>query len=185
MDIFAKHRLTVLVIIVLIVLNLMSLGSLWYVHVSRPALPPPAKISNDERDAVPYFFKKEMGLSAKQMSAIRASRKNHFQEMKSLDNDIRGLKARLIAQIFDDNPEQSVIDSLSEKIGRKEGFRERMIARHLVEIRSLLNDRQKVRMRRLMRQMIERVQPHHSGRSGEFYNRPFRPPRFRAVDSLR
>lgn len=136
MDIFAKKRFTLWTIILLVVLNISTISMLWLNQKNRPGVPPPLRALRQDQRTL-QFLQKELNLTDAQIQQYDQLRQAHAHQTRGLINDIRGLKQKMMDEIFNDEPDSTKAMEIAGLIGEKQTEVERMTFNHFLDLKEL------------------------------------------------
>lgn len=119
------------------------------------------------------FIANELDFNDEQMDHFFDLEENHRRRMRDIDMQSGQLRETLFSYLEESQPKASEIDSLGNRIGALSKERELEVFRHFNAIEKICNERQKGKLRRLVRVALRRgppgaPPPHH---------RPGPPPR--------
>lgn len=89
------------------------------------------------------MMKEKLDLSADQESAIKKMHLQHQKEMQVLRLDMQQDRLSLRQEMIKDNPNESEIDKIAERIGEREAEVVKKRSGHHLAIRNLLNEEQR------------------------------------------
>ena len=159
MDLFQKNRILIIVIVILIVLNLGTLGTLWFGKFLKPVenMPKPPGFMQDKKLIEP--LDRELGFDDEQTKKLEEIRKQHFDKMKVLNDEIHSKKKLVIQELTKENPDQSNAQKIIEEIGLIQNRIETEMFNHFLSIKMLCRDEQKEKFNKLMNDIMQRKKP--------------------------
>ncbi len=155
MDLFTKNRLTVITIVVLLVLNIFTITMLWIDKFGDSGFRKPGQ----GRENINKFLFSELNLSQEQSDQFREARIKHHQKSKALKDEIFRLKQRIINQVFEENPDEDLVEDLSSRIGELETEFEKEIYSHFTQLKNICNEDQVGKFEQIFREVFTRRGP--------------------------
>jgi len=113
------------------------------------------KLEHDDRFSSDEFLKTELGLSEEQYRAISAQNNNIFRVYQAFLDMKCELNFRLIEELSSPHPSDSVMDSLSNRIGLIDGKIKKQTVNHFKNIKSICTKEQKVLLDQLLKDMLD------------------------------
>ncbi|MCD6116041.1 periplasmic heavy metal sensor [bacterium] len=139
--------------IFLVVANIVSLSALWYTLYKKDIpVPHPVMAGPDRKPKVMDFLCDRLNLNPSQIAEFEKMRRDHFNQIRHLNDDIRPLRKNLFNEIFKENPDTAKIGMFARKIGYFSGLREKFIAQHFEALTKVCNNRQ----RRVLQELVDR-----------------------------
>lgn len=102
------------------------------------------------------FLVKELGFNKSQKEQFRIFGKEHHQNMRGLNEDIRGLKDELFKGLSDDSLQDVNIDSIARLIGAKETAKDLEVFRHFKQVQELCTDKQKEKFSEIIKDALRK-----------------------------
>lgn len=160
MDIFLKNKVLIITVIVFAVFNILTLAVIWGMKFRGAPYPlPPPPRPPQEREIQPpdalEFISKELKLDVEQRIKYHEMRKQHFDGMKDLLEDIHSRKKAILELMSADNPDTAGARILADEIGRIQGSIEIKIFGHFAEFKTILSEEQKDKFRKLLKDISE------------------------------
>ncbi|MFY9152027.1 MAG: hypothetical protein WAO52_08435 [Prolixibacteraceae bacterium] len=110
---------------------------------------------HDDRFSSDEFLKTELGLSEEQYRAVSEQNNNVFRAYQVFLDMKCELNFKLIEELSSKHPSDSVMNSLSTRIGIMDGNIKRQTVKHFKNIRSICNDEQKILLDQLLKDMLD------------------------------
>lgn len=133
-----KPRLLQLALLLSLLVNLGVVGAIAY-RAAAPAAPPPG-------EGLP----RHLQLSAEQLQRWHEAEAGFLQQIGTRANEIRGHRDRMIAAIFAETPDHSLIDRERSAIARLQDEQQKLVIAQLLRERELLQPVQRERLARLL-----------------------------------
>lgn len=152
-----KNLLLYILLIFLIVVNCFFL----YNYIGKPEM----KGHRGGPKGPPEFIAKQLDLDDSQFNKFDELSNTHRKNMRSISDEIRGLKRVLFEDVFKEGSERK-IDSMTTLIGNNEKEKELEIINYFKNIESICTEKQKKHFNEIMRDALR-----HGGKKGD------RPPR--------
>jgi len=102
------------------------------------------------------FLVKELAFDESQQEQFRILGKKHHHRMRSLSEDIRGLKDELFKGFSDASLHDVNIDSIATIIGEKEKAKDLEVFSHFKQVQNLCNDKQKEKFGKIIEDALKR-----------------------------
>ena len=166
MDFFTKNRLLFWCVGVLLLLNVVTLASFW---LRRPPLGPPGGPGG--RRGGQRIMEERLQLSDEQARQFKQIRDEHFLRTIPLGDEIHEIRLDLLDEVFAPDPNETTIQDMTAKIGRRQCQFERQLFHHFQELRNVCTDQQAPELRHLLTGLLE------SARSGGLERPPQGPER--------
>ena len=175
MDEFKKQRVLVVMVSVLIVLNLAALGTLWmnltYSHQSgdgKQIFEGPRGAMDERLPGGPdgggfSVLCDRLGLSQDQMRQVRESRRDHFQEVRDLEEQVFQARRLLQKAMFAEDPNQMQIETLTQRVGAIQAKMELLRLQHFQSILSLCDEQQREKFKKMIHDILSNIQPPRDG----------------------
>ncbi|OGL48647.1 MAG: hypothetical protein A2161_04435 [Candidatus Schekmanbacteria bacterium RBG_13_48_7] len=157
MDFFTRQKFFIWIIIVLVILNLLSIASIWFKHFMRPSLPPPPRA--DGAGNVQLFLEKELNLSKEQAQKLKELREQHRNQIKYNLDLIHELKEQATRELFLSSPDKEKMGSLVKEIGSRQTELERLHFNYFMELSSICNPEQRVKLQSLFHEILQMSKP--------------------------
>ena len=141
----SSRQFMLLIIVILVVLNTFALVSIWIQKSYTGRMP--ASDPTTEPGNISQFVKDELGLTELQVSQFENLRANLKKKTMPVLRDIHQLREQKVNEIFQTNPDQEILDRLSEEIGQKQAEMERLTNEHFLELISLCKMEQREKLR--------------------------------------
>ena len=109
----------------------------------------------DERFSSDEFLKAELGLSEEQYKTVMELNSNVFRFYQAFLDYECELNFKLIEELSSENPSDSVMNSLTKRIGDMEANIKKQTVKHFKNIRSICNDEQKILLDQLLKDMLD------------------------------
>jgi len=139
--------------IFLIIANIVSLSALWYTLYKKDIpVPHPLMAGPDRKPDVMNFLCDRLNLDSSQIDEFERKRRDHFNQAKRMNDDIRPLRRDLVNEIFKENPHTAKIVRLTRKIGYFSGLREKYMAQHFEDLTKVCNNKQ----RGVLQELVDR-----------------------------
>ncbi|WP_168796674.1 periplasmic heavy metal sensor [Cognatitamlana onchidii] len=107
-----------------------------------------------ERKPPGAFLKDQLGFDATQEETFDALSRAHRHEMRTILEDIRGLKDALFVGLSEPSTTRAGIDSIATRIGEKEKQRELLTYNHFKDIQNICNAEQKVMFSKIIKDAL-------------------------------
>lgn len=193
MDFYRKNRAGNRVLIILVILNLALLATIWY-----PRLKPQEKeiqrkekkqyddkkFRQDEENRkqrdkrLAGFLKRELNFTRDQVDKFMELRDEHFQKTHQFRRQVDDLRREMLELLFDDQPDSSQVEKLTEKMGQKTAELEKTVFYHFIELMEVCDSEQKSKYKSLLREILNQLKPpdHHPPPGGHPREPAGRPP---------
>lgn len=161
-----SKKFYLIIIVILLILNVFSwrmwwMDSFFVSDINKDEIVDKGKRDRGGRGM--HFFAEKLNLDDKQMQGFEESRLVYFSDIKVIDEKLKGLRKGLLDLMVHKEAEMNK-DSIFEIMGQlKMKFEERTF-NHLMEMRSLCNDEQKIVFDKLFLQMLNRPPKFHDNR---------------------
>ena len=154
MNYFKEKKFATIAIIILVILNIVTISLLWLGRPShhRSRQLPREKILFD-------FIAHELELNPVQRLTFENNEKKFMDETKALHFKIDSLKQKLYNTIYEENTDQSMVDSLSAITGNLEAEINKLTYYRLLEIKNLCNGNQQLKYKTLLKDILETLRP--------------------------
>jgi len=164
MSYFNQKKYTLGLVLLLVVLNLLALTALWANNHSKFPHPPHHKNQ--------HFLEAELELSDAQQEQFRNFREEHFGRMEKADQQIHQYKKAMFQELVAPESNHSIVDSVTQQIGKWESTRQQYIFQHFQELKSVCNPKQQEKFGKVFQNVITQPHPPQTQKRG---NHP--PPR--------
>lgn len=155
MDYAQKYKWAVTGFIIMVILNIIVLATIWAVrhdgHQHSRNVPVPFRMQR--------FMERELNFSKAQKETFRQLRKEHIRESRAIHKEIRQYRRALLGQLHSRKTGQIRVDSLANLIGHAQARLDAAIYNHFVEVRSICDEEQKKKFDRIIRRVIQRLEP--------------------------
>lgn len=131
----------------LIVINIALVAMLWLKKDNSTVLP--------RGDAKDYLVQK-LSLTKAQQNSFESLRKDHFERMRTYQDQMRQLKDHFFSQLSEPNAKP---DSLSQRIGDMQSKIDLETFDHFSKLRSLLNEEQKKEFDNIIQDVLRTMAP--------------------------
>lgn len=153
MSYLRNHKLLLLVISVLLVANI---GLLYFYGFKKPEHSP--KMTQDEmRKKAIEKVQDEVGLNDEQAVIYDSLRMQQFKNMKPLFKDIIKSKEEFFSLIYQQNVNDSLLNSYASKIGEKQMELDISTFHYFQSIKALCTEEQKPKMDSFIKQIVKRI----------------------------
>ncbi len=105
-------------------------------------------------------------LSEEQQTQLEDIRLSHHKEMKDVRNNLEIKRAELNAEITKDVPDRKAIDKLVAEISDLNGSQFTLQINHRLEVRAMLDDKQKIKFDQMHEHFKGKGHRHRGGRHG-------------------
>lgn len=154
MNFFEKSKVLTIAILGLLILNFATLG---FLILHRPHLPFPM---GPNRFQTHGYLAKELNLTDAQKTEFKKLREEHQANVMQLQDSIKSLKDQLFDQIKNDRVDTTMVNGIISKIADNQKRIELATFYHFSKVRTLLNDEQKQKFDKVMKDMSKMVGPH-------------------------
>lgn len=152
-DYFKKKEFIRWFVILITVLNLASLGTIVYLTWEQPKK---KKRIYDKRHHTFGFLQKKLDLSESQQAEIKAFQDLHFNTTTHLHKKVYELRRNLYEEMAKPVSDSLKIEATISEMGKYRSELERAMALHFKKMKSVLNDKQKVKFKKLMKRLKNR-----------------------------
>ncbi len=151
----AKKNLLILFLILLTIVNVAALATITYnrLHAKRP-FPPMGR--PDRRSD---FLKQELGLSEHQAKEFQMHTERFRTEMEPIHDSIRIMRAELMSELTEQEPDAGRLNQLAEEIGALEVDLKKKLITHMLEGKALLTPEQQRKFFSHFREGLDRMHP--------------------------
>lgn len=152
MEYSKKFRWAMAGLITMVILNIGTVATIWMILPPSRAVVP----DDDPPRRVQRFLERELDLTRQQLDDLRELRREHFQEIRLLTNEIRQSRNAYfdLLKTADSAVDSARRDSLANQIGRHHVRLEKANYDHFMKLRGLLSNEQKVQFDRIINQTI-------------------------------
>lgn len=150
MDVFKQNRYLMIVIVLLVILNVGTLLMLWIGKPQKPVLPAGERIP----DQLPRLLKNEFGFNDNQIEKFMKSRDKHRRQMMQLNNEIRSIKKQMFDEVFTEDPQPVLSDSLLKLSQEKQAQIEQLTYQHFFELRKMCNPEQQKKLQKMIHEIF-------------------------------
>lgn len=125
------------------------------------------------------FLKKELGLDNDQQKAFKAYAREHREVARSFFREMMTIQQSIMAQMAAQNPDTTMLDSLSAETGRIHAALKKQTIRHFLQLKSITRPDQQEKVLKFFERLIERGMPGRSKHRKKHKGRNRRHPRDR------
>lgn len=163
MDIFTKKHFTFWIILILVIINLGTLTALWFIRLGQTApKEPPLGIRPENAQ---YFLIRELNLDKDQISQYNALKNEHARRTRRIMREVHRLRETIRNELRSSSPDTSLMNRLSEEIGRLHAQKDRILFSHLLDVKSLCGPEQKAKLEKIIDELFVMIAPPESRRS--------------------
>jgi hypothetical protein len=172
MDIFKQNRFLGWIVVLLVLLNLITLVTLWLGRPLRPV--PRAKPVGPDREQLqmPQALRDGLGFDDAQIAEYQRLTRQHREEVRRLNEEIRQIKQRMFEGALQDSPTPELSESLLALAQQKQAAIEKATFQYFLDLKKLCRPDQQEKLKLLVDQLFR--QP----KGGQDQGRP-QPPRDR------
>jgi hypothetical protein len=149
MDTSKKHKIISWLNLFLLVINISAFTTILFLNKQNNVIGNEnKKFSSDE------FIRKELKLNPRQFKEVSAMDNNVFRSYQLLLDMHCETNFDLLDELSSEHPSKVRLDSMANRIGKIKGAITRQTIRHFLNIRSICNPDQKIRLRKLLQEML-------------------------------
>ena len=167
MDIFTKKHFTFWIILILVALNLCTLSVLLFHNLKRP---PKNELPHEVRpEDAQYFLIRELNLDGNQISRYNALKDKHARRNRQIMDEVHRLRETIRNELQSSAPDTSLMNRLSDEIGRLHTEKDRILFSHLLDVKSLCRSEQKKKLEKIIDELFRMIappEPHRPPRQG-------------------
>jgi hypothetical protein len=164
---FDKVKLLTTLVVLLLLINVATIASIWrFIDPAHLRMMPPPPPGPKE------FIISKLGLDEDQQKVFEELRKEHFEQMISLRDQIRGEKDAMYDQLKGNNPDTAITYQHIAKIMQYEERLEKITFEHFRKVREICNDEQKQHFDAIIDQVVHMVMRSPRGRPGDRMHGP-------------
>jgi len=167
MNYFLKYRFAIWSIIILSVIILSSVSTLFVLKLSH-------KNDGPNRFAqIGKFFKEELKLTADQESRLRLSRRQYFQNTKSIFDSLENKRLLIIQELCKPIPDSTVLYKLCDDIGLLHANLKHESIKNLLVLRGICTPEQVQKLNTINEELVgpegpmRNMRPHKGKKPGE------------------
>lgn len=150
MNYFNQKKYSFGLVLLLVALNLLALTALWANKHPKSHHPPHHKNQ--------HFLEAELELNNEQQEKFQAFREKHFGRMEKADQQIHEYKKVMFRELIAPQVNTSIVDSITQQIGKWESTRQEYIFQHFQELKSVCTPKQQEKFGKVFQNVI--TQPH-------------------------
>jgi hypothetical protein len=106
------------------------------------------------------FLFSELNLTKEQQEQFRKERIRHSKKMELLKGEEFRLKQKLIDQVFEDNPDEELVENLSIRIGELKIAFEKEVYHHFTELKTLCDTDQVKKFKVIFKEIFKKMRRH-------------------------
>lgn len=155
-----KNSTLIYLVVILMIINIAALGTIVYERYTRSQLPAgemrPFGPRYDQNGQGPgqdfdHSPMRELGLSKEQRSQFRQSRRQLWDRISGLTQELEAKRESLFVEMARQQPDTTLIYQLVEKIGTLETATQRQVVAHMLRDGALLTPEQREKLLRGIR----------------------------------
>lgn len=190
MNVFTDKRTTNFLVIALVILNLVLLGTLWFTRMIQQeegAAAAERRVESDQsgareirdrqNDRLLHFLRKELDFTQYQVDEFLRLRRDHFEKSDRLQRRMDDLRKEMMDHLLEEEPDRTRVEKLAEAVGQKLAEHEKAVFEHFLQLMAVCNAEQKVKYKRLLREILHQLRPPRRPPPGDRHAREgLRPP---------
>lgn len=158
MNSLARNKLIIGAAILLVAFNLVLMGIMGFrllksKEATRLNEPSPRKAQE--------FITRQLNLNPEQQEQFHRLRNQHLEEVHPIRSGIRETYRAMADELGSENPNPSVLDSLTRQIGKLHMLHQQQTINHFMKLREVCSPKQRVHLKKMLHRMIE---PHQGMR---------------------
>ncbi len=156
MDVYSKNKYLFWSVIVLVILNIALLtifGLGMFRQHGRPLMPFPPNFKPDRFHAKD-FLDHELKMDENQKKEFGNIMANHFEGMDKIMFQIMEKRKNIFDEIFQQNPDQAKIESLTNDVGNLHKELEKVNSMHFNKLKSLMRPEQIVKLKEILGEAV-------------------------------
>jgi Spy/CpxP family protein refolding chaperone len=160
MKFLENTKITGLALLLLLALNSALLVVL---IVQKPGPPPPRAHHPPNGRGIETgtadFFMHELNLDGQQRKEYEELIAGHRNEVTKLEEEIRGLREKMVGQLENETPDSNQIHELAAQVGSKQAQLEKATMDHFNALRDICTAEQQKEFSRVIREGLHRMKP--------------------------
>lgn len=151
MNLLNNNRILIGAVILLAALNIAILVTIGFHFVkSKGFEPPPPQMEMRNTK----FITDELNLTSEQQEQFKTLRKDFFEQIQTVKREIRATYKASMVELTKENPDQVILDSLSNEIANLHRKHHEITINHFIQVKSVCNSDQQECLKRLFFRMM-------------------------------
>jgi hypothetical protein len=150
MDIFKQNRFLGWALVALVALNLVTLAMLWSGRPRKQDRPAGGAGPERRPPQEASILRDELGFDDAQIERYRILTRQHRDEVKRLNDDIRRIKKQMFDGVLQDSPQPELSEALLAQAQQKQAEIEKLTFQYFLDLRALCRPDQQRKLRVLI-----------------------------------